>query len=130
MKRSLDLVRAIAQRLESLDEPVQSDQLQIDGHEPRMVAYHCALMLQAGLIDASDIGECDACFNAVLIRGLTWAGHDFVDMARNDLLWSKANTVIREKVTSMAFDQVVLLLKDAGQRLVRLGWGSLFHSLS
>jgi len=53
-------------------------------------AYHVSLLRDAGLLEArvhrTDVGR----FAPVIIFGLTWAGHEFLDAARDDTLWRRA----------------------------------------
>jgi hypothetical protein len=106
MKRDMDLIRKI---LVEIEESSIEGVPEFDGYEPANVAYHCRLLLDAGLITAADVSSHDG--EAYLISGLTWAGHDFLDAARNETVWNKAKEVIKSKGGGFTFDILKLVLK-------------------
>ena len=109
MKRNMDLIRQIAFRVESSESYLESSKLEIEGFTESEINYHCSLMCKAGLIEGDDTDM------EVLINGLTWQGHDFLDAARDDKLWNRTKNIIKETVTSVTFEGLIDLLK-AGAR--------------
>src|SRR5215813_3685824 len=106
MKRDMDIVRHLLLWVES-DRTLQlpSDVTQ------ETFAYHAQLMIDAGLIEGTvhygsrrGIRAPDA-FH---IQRLTWAGHDFLEAARNDTVWRTAKEKILKPGVSWTFD----LLKE------------------
>ncbi|MEM5663385.1 DUF2513 domain-containing protein [Bacillus cereus] len=122
MKRNMELVRNIL--------------IQIEEHNPRTVVkvimeendqftedeidYHLKLMVDAGLID----GQAKRVMGGGLmvnVRGLTWQGHDFLDAARNDKVWEKAEATAQDKgmdLSSLPLDIVKDLLVESTKALL------------
>jgi hypothetical protein len=117
MQRDLDLVRRILLHLEASGTEGRSwsgfGGAGGGENDPAAVHYHVQLMNDAGLIQADE-----------LVPGqwwperMTWAGHEFLDAARNDALWSEARRRIERRVGSAPFEVLrELLLQLARERL-------------
>ncbi|MBS4045088.1 MAG: DUF2513 domain-containing protein [Alphaproteobacteria bacterium] len=93
MKRDMDLIRHILMCLEESEQSPDSwAEIEADGHTRLAISYHIHLLHDAGFIEADDVSsigqyEWEA-------KSLTWAGHEFLDNARNETIWQKA----KEKV--------------------------------
>ena len=100
MKRDIDLLRRILLDLES-----GSSALHDGSEDPQTLHYHIQLLHDAGLIVADE-----------LVPGqwwperITWAGHEFLDLARNDISWNRAKSNVASKVGSAPFEIVQELL--------------------
>lgn len=103
MKRDWDLVRAILLTVEGLSPDESLDDLSIAGFDGRVVDHHVALMIEAGLLHGESYGSMDTAVSGHTITGLTWAGHDFLDKARNDVLWRKAMKKSAEAGAGVSF---------------------------
>lgn len=88
MKRDLHLVRAIGFAVEAATQSLSSTAIVIDGYRPEAIAYHAVLMCEAGLLLAEDASELAAGVPELMIHRLTWAGHEFIDAARDDSSWN------------------------------------------
>jgi hypothetical protein len=79
-------------------------------------------MKDAGLIEAAIAkGPDGSPAGAVIIR-MTWAGHDFLDAARDDTVWRKAKDNVLKPGVSWTFDLLKQTLKAlAQQQLARIG---------
>lgn len=92
MRRDMDLCRKLLFYFEERDAFAVDKSPRIDGYDENAVQYHLQLLAQAGLI----IYEADRSTSNPerLIRvypfGLSWAGHEFLDTAKNDTSWNKA----------------------------------------
>jgi hypothetical protein len=85
MKRDLDLVRRILLHLEEGGEgasPSGWSSFVDEGFELAQIHYHVRLLHDAGLIEADEIVP-----GQWWPERMTWAGHEFLDAARNDELW-------------------------------------------
>ena len=85
MKRDLDLIRQLLLETERQEEPFEMDGLAFEGSDPARIAYHAALLAEAGLIegiDTSTMGGSNFC-----VRGMTNAGHDFLETIRDSATW-------------------------------------------
>ena len=45
------------------------------------------------------------------VQRLTWAGHEFLDNARNDRVWNKVTSTIKNAATTASFEVLVEMLK-------------------
>jgi Hypothetical protein (DUF2513) len=112
MKRDIDLVRKILFQVEEKGQPRGWVDLAIPGYTPEQVAHHVWLLHDAGLIEAQDLSHTGA-FDYRPKR-LTWAGHEFLDAARNDTIWNRTKETVKEKGGSIPFEVLKgLLLKVA-----------------
>jgi len=109
VKRDLDLIRRLlldieeegsdASRRAGWTEPGDN------GQAPDTVHYHIQLMHDAGLIIADE-----------LVPGqwwperITWAGHEFLDLARNEDLWHRAKRAIETAAGAAPFQVLQELL--------------------
>lgn len=101
MKRDIDLVRKILLELEKKSQPWAAH-LALEGYDHEVVSYHIMLLSEANYITAFDASSNDGI--DWMPERMTWAGHDFLDAARNDTLWNKAKQTIGEKVGSVSFE--------------------------
>ena len=91
MKRDLALVRNILFVLEDIDDfPVTICDIQavLDGVTTNSIYAHLEMLESAGLIDGKDISS--AGDKDYLVKKITSAGHDYIDMIRNDTVFKKA----------------------------------------
>jgi hypothetical protein len=108
----MDLIRKIALKIESMTGQIYSPSLEIAGYTTEQICYHCELMGDAKLILVSDSSTYNGDICEMIIERLTSKGHDFVDAARNDTIWNKAKTILKEKSPGVALDVFVQLLKS------------------
>ena len=117
MERDLDLAREILMAVEKMPytgsrRSKDLPELQLPGRTKEAVRYHTAILHEAGLIYAVDIG------NQQLERftpfRLTWVGHEFLDKARDDTRWDE----VRNKAGGLGFDVIRALLMDAAKAVV------------
>ena len=90
MKLDKDLVRDILLAVEAHDEPEGLIALEINVYSAEMVSYHVRLLDEAGLLDALDTGGMN-CFKWQPTR-LTYNGHEFLDIIRDDEVWKLTKT--------------------------------------
>jgi hypothetical protein len=115
MKRDMDIVRNLLLRAEAADGSISiSDSVE---------TYHVRIMIDAGLIEGriSEEITSDAPRHSY-IHNLTWAGHDFLDAARNDTVWRTAKEKVLKPGVSWTFELLREILKAlAKQQLAGLG---------
>jgi hypothetical protein len=119
VKRDMDIVRHLLLWVESdysyqLPSELSREQL----------GYHTQILIDAGFVEgtvrysnrrrhAPDVFH---------IQRLTWAGHDFLDAARNDTVWHTAREKVLKSGASWTFDLLKETLKAlARQQLARIG---------
>ena len=94
MKRDMDLVRSILMIVEEHEHGFAPQGIEVNGYSREEIEYHAYLMLEAGLIDGSDVTSMADKSPAALISGLSWAGHEFLDSAREPSRWQQAKEMI------------------------------------
>jgi hypothetical protein len=102
MKRDLDLIRLILLEAENNADPQNWFDPEPVGYETEAVSYHVMLMEQAGLIEGwnrSAIGVFR--WSA---RNLTWRGHEFLEAAKDDTVWTKTKNTIGQLGPGIIFD--------------------------
>lgn len=108
MQRDMELIRKILFTIEEkyVDTWLGGNEISIDGYDMKTVAYHCAILHDAGLIYdyKGQYGDDELLFFGV--GRLTWAGHEFLDKIKNDTVWNKTKGVIKEKGIPFVLDAV------------------------
>ena len=101
MKRDMDLARKILLALEAQPIEALGDPIEIEGHDDDEVSYHIKLLDDARLLEGRD--DCaDETFSWCALS-LTWEGHEFLDVARQDTRWERAKLSVGEKFGAVAF---------------------------
>ena len=107
MKRDMELVRKL---LFLAEEDGKDDEL-CEEYGQDVVAGHVAILLDAKLIVGEVVcNEVGVPVASVILR-LTWAGHEFLDNARNDTVWIKVTSTIKNAATTASFEVLVEMLK-------------------
>ena len=116
MRRDLDVARSILRQVE--DSPTVGTwvELAVDGHTDEEISYHVMLLAKEGLIDASDLSSSDGYVWKPL--RLTWAGHEFLDAARDESRWAQAKAIVLKKGGSLTFDVLKAVLIELMKRAV------------
>ena len=119
MKRDLELVREILMAVEKVPyagsrRSSELPELELPGRTKEEVSYRTALLHEAGLIYAIDIGNQH--FEKYTPFRLTWAGHEFLDNARDDTRWNE----VRGKASGLGFDVIRGMLVQAAKAAVGL----------
>lgn len=123
MKRDADIVRKIAIATENLAPGEQLTGLS-DVDHPTFVS-HVQWMKDAGLVEAAVRKTYNPMEGGAVVLRLTWDGCDFLDAAREQVLWEKAKTSVIKPGASWTFD----ILKDWLKAEIREGFPTL-RSLS
>lgn len=108
MQRDINLIREILLWATNQDSAGFYQNPTIDGYAENQIGYHVYLMSQAGLVEAADTTTNDSDGPEAILLNLTWAGHDFVDAAKDSTVWSKAKSQVLSSGASFTFD----ILKD------------------
>jgi len=117
MKRDMELIRKILLRIEeyphfpevSAGKPDIS--MGFDDYEQEDVYYNLKLLSQAGLIN-TDHGNT---YSYRFVHGLTWQGHEFLDLMKKDTMWNKAKDVMKE-TGGMAFQVLMKVLIETATK--------------
>ena len=82
----------------------------VPGHDPTQINYHLTLIREAGFIDDGGFKP----MRGMGFRGLTWAGHDFLDAVRDPEIWARTKKSA-EHVKGFTID----LLRDLAKGLLK-----------
>lgn len=104
MRRDMDLIRLLLLNLEGAKEQNLSD------YSKEQIEYHNYLIIDGGLALGTDVTGLGDQHKQAYLTDLTWAGHDFIDAARDDTNWKKVISKVRETTGSVAFDVLKSLL--------------------
>lgn len=102
MTRDMTLIREILIAIEASNKTQGTISLELPDRDPETVSYHVKLLADAGLIEANDLSSMRE-FDWKP-RSLTWSGHEFLDAARNETVWNKAISSLKEKSMSVPFE--------------------------
>jgi len=114
MKRDMNLIRLLL--LETEGEEPKPD-LSAFSEDRRL--YHSALLIEADLVHGQIIEDSNGQPAGTVILRLTWAGHEFLDAARNDNIWHKAG----ERVKKSGVDVTISLMKEILNQLLKQSLG-------
>lgn len=91
MSRDLDLIRKIMMEIDCKENGHDIVKIEVEDYSEDVVQHQLLLMREADLIKVYDFSA-DNRIELAPIR-LTWTGHDFLDLAKNDNNWNKAKKV-------------------------------------
>ena len=115
MKRDMELVRKL---LFLAEEDGKDDKL-CEEYGQDVVAGHVAILLDAklieGVVSCNQVGKPAA---SVILR-LTWAGHEFLDNARNDTVWRNVVSKVKGAALTVSFEVLAELLKSGAMSAVQ-----------
>ena len=113
MRRDMDLIRNILLSTESDD---FGNLEEVDG---KTLAFHVALLEEAGLLRAYITFDGDEQPTGYIIRKITWSGYEFLDSIRDKTIWEKAKKYVLKPGASWTF--VILAEYLKGEIKERLG---------
>lgn len=111
MQRNMDLVRMILLRMEASPTGRAPQDLGIQSFPADEVRYHAHIMTQEGLIEGVGITTMQSSRPEVIPTKLTWKGHEFLDLVRDQERWNKAKAIIA-KVGSAPISIWMKVLSD------------------
>lgn len=90
MKRDLELVRRIMLAVEALPTGGQAlgRELRIEDVPPAELAGHLKLLIDQGYLEGNADGTLHRLEpGQILVQGISWEGHEFLDSVRDDSIW-------------------------------------------
>lgn len=115
MKRDMDLCRAILLKLEESERDVGWVEIDVPNYSREQTSAHIRLLAEAGLIDAEHLTSMDGA--AWKAKRLTWAGHEFIEAAKNETIWNRAKSSVKEKTGILTIEVLKLALTEATKGL-------------
>lgn len=119
MKRDMDLIRKLLLAVEANEHAAAPQKIEIDGYTAEAIGYHAFLLGEAGLADVVSSTHHQRESPEARILHLTWAGHDFLDTARENQAWEQARDMI-EKTGGASIQMWEQLLADIKKRQLNL----------
>lgn len=114
MRRSLDLLRTIMLRTEDAAPGTNLLELGLEETDFAELAHHAELLVEAGLLKAQiSYMERSPVPVYVVVERLTWAGHEFVDLARDNERWERVLARVAAGTGATSFEIVRDLLHEA-----------------
>jgi Hypothetical protein (DUF2513). len=118
MKRDMELIRRILFFIEDKFKPgeLYIHGISVEGYAQEIIADHCQLLCEAGLINSykPTRGGQGAKVLFFTVGNLTNSGYDFLDKIREDTIWNKTKTVIKDKGLPMVID----VIKDVSSTII------------
>jgi hypothetical protein len=103
MRRDMELVRKILLALEASEHGDAPNDFTVVGYDQEVIGHHVWLMEQGDLLTASATTVQRDGSPVALPGTITWAGHDFLAAVRNDSVWTKVKTILKDKGISLPF---------------------------
>lgn len=120
MKRDMELVRKLVLELENAPSGFAPHDLQFEGYTSEQVNYHSYLIIQAGFAHGSDTTHLGSSGPEAYLSYLTWEGHEFADIAKDETRWKKAIGLIKDKSGSVTIGVLTQLLTGLMKRALGL----------
>jgi len=125
MKRDMDLIRTILLQIENFPYYFSDEtgyrfiNIKIEGITEAQINYHLALLDDAGLIKRTPKLRDGAPIYSVppnQIIGLSWAGHEFLDLMKQDTSWNKAKEAMKATGV-LAFEVLLKVLIETATKV-------------
>ncbi len=104
MRRDMELIRKIMLAAE----PGPS-YATIDGYTDEEIRYHKKLAIEKGLLQGiykDDSTQLSDIPRSVIVKGVTWEGHDFIQAIREDAKWEKVKKFLIEAGKDITIETV------------------------
>lgn len=121
MRRELDLIRLLLLKLEGADEVIG-----LDNFSEEQQLHHSVLLIEAGYAHGVIIPNKNGDPVSTRMSRLTWAGHEFLELTRDDTIWNHAKSVVAESAKGAAAE----IVTSACKQLLSLGIEATVRGLS
>lgn len=121
MKRDLELVRKILLAMEAYEHGFAPADFTVAGYDQAVIGHHVWLMAQGELVTAVPSTTFADASPIALAQSITWKGHEFLATARNEKVWSKVRTELKDRGLSLPFALVQDLALKIAASLAGLG---------
>lgn len=111
MKIEPDLIREIMSFAEAIPAGESQDIPAIAGHNQMVVNCHAKHLCEAGYLEASIVKDERGRPAIVRVIDLTWKGHEFLSLARNEEGWARVKSSLSNKVVSVSVSVMTRVLE-------------------
>lgn len=104
MKRDMDLIRAVV--IKAVEGDANGA---IPGYTEDEIKYHRALAVEKGLLEGRVMDDNSSMTDvplAVIVVGVSWAGHDFIDAIESDSNWEKVKAFLKETGKQLTIETI------------------------
>lgn len=124
LRRDMELVREILRATEDAGpEGFTNRECRFPERDDVEVAYHVRLLSEAGMLEGIVADSESGLIGAYRVDRLTWAGHEFLDAARDPKLWAAAKAKIGASLSSVSVELLKTVLVELGKATI-LGPGA------
>jgi hypothetical protein len=102
----MGLVRQLMMTLAKEGTPRESEEIDLP-YDQAIIDEHLRIMAQAGLITLTTMRA------GVVVQSIEWAGYDFLDSARDDVIWKRVMRNIASTSKTVGFEVLMAKLKQA-----------------
>ncbi len=89
---------------------------EVNARDVKEVLHHIAILKDASLVEGEVHSNSDGQIIVGQIFRLTWQGHEFLDVMRNDSVWKKAKAHVLKSGASWTFEILKDFLKHEAMR--------------
>ena len=118
MKRDLDLVRQLLLQIEALPAGPPAQYRTSEIEDPVLLA-HFELVLASGLVNGKIARSQGARGDVISISGLTWEGHEWIEMVRSATVWNETKATLLDDAGALTYE----LTKVVADRILRARLG-------
>jgi hypothetical protein len=118
VKRDLDLVRQLMLQIEALPAGPAAQYRMSEIEDPVLLA-HLELLIEAGLVNGKIARSHGARGDVISVAGLTWQGHEWVEMVRSQSVWNETKSAVLDQGVPLTFE----LTRAAAAKLLRARLG-------
>ena len=110
MTRDNELIRQIMLAIRARKD-TSPQALEIEGADKATVARHLEMLLDIGLLEGEKLGVLNALYPTILVKDLSWSGHDLAAVMENETVWGQ----FQQKLSPSQLVQIPLpVLKTVG----------------
>src|SRR3546814_1660086 len=112
VQRDMDLVRRIMKEIR-LRSDIRARPVEIDGVDPVVLGRHVEMLFKAGLVEGTPHASSGRPYTQVLVRDLSWAGHEFYGAIQRDTVWNRMKSAVgAEQLSVLSLDVVKAVATD------------------
>jgi len=93
VKRDMELVRQILLAVQAKTD-LEPELIKIDGLDDAVVGRHIEMLFDAGYLEGIEHSTMASQYRDVLVKDLSWEGHEFVGAISKEELWQKLKSAI------------------------------------
>lgn len=107
MRRNLDIIRLLLLKYEGADQVIG-----LDNFSKEQQLYHSVLLIEAGYVQGVIIPDQNGDPVSTRVNRLTWAGHEFLELTRDDTIWNQAKGVVANSAKGVATEIITSACKQ------------------